>query len=424
MTTTTVGHDADTARVTARRASRFVARHFVWQAAPASTKDHAPALRKCGRMNRSADGITVRVSEGPNGRTAGFSGVATCGSVWACPVCSAKIAARRQQEIQAAITAWTGNGGRVALVTQTMRHRKGQRLKTLWDAYAAAWTASTSGAAWKADQFVYGSEFPREVKSGKRAGQIVLDWRIPSIRVVEVTEGVNGWHVHVHALLFLAASTTPADLETVAAGMFARWSRSLVSAGLDAPTRAHGTDARLLSTAGAAESLGEYFTKTVYGETAEAASFEAARGDLKDAKNGNRTPFGILRGLVLARSGEVDPTTLDVEHDEALWGEWERASKGRRQIAWSPGLRALLLPDVEDLTDEEIADEDQGGDDVAEIPTPVFRQIVRCRADWQVLEAFARSNAEGWDFVSVFFTMAQHDERAQAEARARWRRRY
>ncbi len=370
-------------------------------------------------MKRTDGGVTVRVSVGPEGRVAGFSGIATCGSVWACPVCSAKIAARRQQEIEAAIAAWVVLGGKVALLTMTMRHRSGQRLKTLWDAYAAAWTASTSGAAWKADQAAYGSPFSREVKSGKRAGQTVLDLRIPTIRVVEVTTGDNGWHVHVHALLFLPSHITDDSLGKVADGMFGRWSRSLVSRGLDAPTMRHGVDSRLLGEG--AEALGDYFTKTVYG--GRSASFEAARGDLKDAKGGNRTPFGVLRSLLLARSGEVDPTQLDVDQDEALWAEWERGSKGRRQIAWSPGLRAMLIPEVEELTDEEIAEEAPGGDDVAEIDGPVFRQIVRHRADWQVLSAFARSNAEGWELVAEFVALADAAERAAASDRARWRRR-
>ena len=427
MTTTTVGHDADEARLVARRAERFRARHLVWDSAPPDcVKDHAPALRKCGRVKRVDGPVTIRVSVSPSGaRTPGWSGLASCGSVWACPVCSAKIAARRQTEIEAAIVAWVALGGRVALLTQTMRHNRGQRLKTLWDAYSAAWTASTSGAAWKADQAAYGSPFAREVKSGKRAGQIVMDLRIPTIRVVEVTNGAAGWHVHVHALLFLPAHITTETLGAVADGMFGRWSRSLVSNGLDAPTLRHGTDVKLLDS-DEESGLSEYFTKTVYGERktdGKAASYEAARGDLKDAKNGNRTPFGILRSLLLAKSGEVDPSGLDLEHDTALWREWEEQSKGRRQIAWSPGLRAMLIPDVEELTDEEIAEESPGGDDVAEVDAGTVRQIMRHRADWQVLSAFGRSNREGWELLSVYVNLAEDAERALSVDRARWRQR-
>jgi hypothetical protein len=39
----------------------------------------------------------------------------------------------------------------------------------------------------------------------------------------------------------------------------------------------------------------------------------------------------------------------------ALWQEYEAVTFGRRCIQWTPGLRARLIPDVEDLDDEELA---------------------------------------------------------------------
>lgn len=410
------GADAVT-RIRERRGARYEARHLLWdRGREISGKDPIPAVRKCGRTVRSGDGVTVRVSEDGGHRSAGFTGLSTCGSVWACPVCSAKIAAGRQGEIERALTAWHALGGRVGLVTLTMRHRKGQRLKSLWDAVSAAWHAAASGAGWEADQLAAGQLMERTIRTGKRAGQTVAEMRIPVIRVVEVTHGDNGWHVHIHALLLFGAGTDAGTVVRVGASMFGRWSAALEREGYEAPSWRHGLDARRLEGDPAA-ALGEYFVKAQY-----SASMETARGDLKDSRGGNRTPFGILRGMVETRK-TGDLGDWGTPEDEDVWGEWERASKGRRQVSWSQGLRALLLPAEVEQTDAELAEAAPGGEDVAQIPTPVYRRIVAARADWLVLSAFARSDAEGLALLQRFAAEAVSAEREFGVGRARYRRR-
>lgn len=39
----------------------------------------------------------------------------------------------------------------------------------------------------------------------------------------------------------------------------------------------------------------------------------------------------------------------------AAFKEYAEAFKGKRQLVWSKGLRARLLPELKDLSDEEIA---------------------------------------------------------------------
>jgi hypothetical protein len=58
-----------------------------------------------------------------------------------------------------------------------------------------------------------------------------------------------------------------------------------------------------------------------------------------------------------------------------LWREYERATKGRQAITWSKGLRQLLA--VTERTDEEIAAEEIGGEDLAVIHGDDWRHIVR-----------------------------------------------
>lgn len=118
-----------------RRRIRFGARAALWQAS--SLK----AVRSCGRLIASdvpgvADGapreVSVRLSPGER-PVAGFEGLATCGSVWACPRCSAVIAAERAAAMGEAIRACLDAGGAVYLLTLTLRHQSGDKLAELWD---------------------------------------------------------------------------------------------------------------------------------------------------------------------------------------------------------------------------------------------------------------------------------------------------
>lgn len=402
----TIAETEDLRRVT-RREDRYSARHLIWSRwdrldafSQSVVMKHNARRAGCGRHVRSADGVSVKVSTTDGVRTAGFSGVTSCGSVWACPVCSATIADARQNEIKAALTEWASRGGRVALVTTTMRHHKGQDLGELWDGLTAAKHAMLSGRGWQAEQRLYGSPMVREIKSGPRAGQLVTELRIPTISVVEVTYGANGWHVHLHTLLLLAATDlrgAGAALRGLGPGMFARWSGALVASGFAAPSLRRGIDLRVLRGDPAA-ALGEYFTKAVY-----SASMEVARGDMKDARHGGRTPFGILRSLVEVnatgdlgdRSVRRDSSAADeVVTDEALWSDFERASSGRKQIAWSVGLRAFLGLGVE-LTEQEIVDTDLEGDEIHPINGTVFAAVCRDRAGAEFLAAFEESARYG-----------------------------
>ncbi|MCD2198057.1 hypothetical protein LQ327_32265 [Actinomycetospora endophytica] len=68
------------------------------------------------------------MSDSPEGRRAGFEGLVSCGSVWACPVCAAKVAAKRAEELAAVLDAVHAKGGSAFMLTMTIRHNAGDRL--------------------------------------------------------------------------------------------------------------------------------------------------------------------------------------------------------------------------------------------------------------------------------------------------------
>lgn len=337
----------------AARADRHAARAMLGDASSLSR------VRLCGKRSTGPAGVTVVATGSGEGRRSGFSGLQSCGSVWACPCCSAKVLAKRQDEITRALAGWTASGGRVVMLTLTMRHHDGQALGGLWDALSYAWGAVTSGRAWEDTQRTYGAPVERIVTRGKRVGQTVVERRVGWVRVVETTHGENGWHVHVHAALMVPGDTTERQADDLGCALFQPWRDALMRRGLAAPlARQGGLHAKLWD--GASAVMGEYFTKNSYTSDASVAALELARGDLKTARAGHRTPFRILGDV--AAFGVVD--------DLMLWHDWERASKRRAQMTWSFGLRAQLLPAEQEQTDEQIAAAaDLAGDGLVVIPT-------------------------------------------------------
>src|SRR4029453_12484487 len=93
-------------------------------------------LARCGRPLSRARGVQIRrcYRETPSGQVTHsdfYCGLMTCGLVWLCPVCAVVITEHRRRELVAAMEKWVGAGNSVFLLTQTIRHHKGQRLAGL-----------------------------------------------------------------------------------------------------------------------------------------------------------------------------------------------------------------------------------------------------------------------------------------------------
>ncbi len=262
-----------------------------------------------------------------NGSAAGLSGLAHCGSVWVCPVCAAKIATRRAEELADVQRFALEQGCSATMVTLTMRHHQGQSLADCWAALSKGWHGVTSGKQWMADT--------------DRGG--LVGW----VKAVEVTQGKNGWHVHVHALLIWQDLIDQKDADDIGERMWQRWTRALRRNGFDSLKDSGGLDVRTATLdPDAGTGLHEYFVKLAH---------EITGGQAKLAKGGGRTPFQLLSDAVEGLADEVK-----------LWHEWERASKGRRQMEWSRGRRDLRkwAGLGRELTDEEIAEEEPGGSEL------------------------------------------------------------
>jgi Replication protein len=318
----------------------------------------------CGYWMRS-EVVGVRHSEALG---AGFSGLVTCGSVWVCPVCSAKIMARRSVETGVLLLGWENLGGRHVMGTLTMRHHKGHGLAALWDALQAAWHSVIRARVWS--------------KWKSRVGSPGV------VKVVEVSYGDNGWHVHIHFVLLVAGGTIESDVAELAGWLLPKWQRALGRNGFDC--LGVGQDLHLVDGLEAASQLGEYLTKqTAYG-TADSLGRELFGSQSKHVRGFSRTvPHWRLAEDFLA-TGDLDCLRL--------WHEMERASHGRRQYSVSKGLRELMALGPE-KSDEEIAREEAGDRDLVQITRAGWKAVLRANREgrWGPVRILEVMEAEGVD---------------------------
>jgi len=73
-----------------------------------------------------------------------------------------------------------------------------------------------------------------------------------------------------------------------------------------------------------------------------------------------------------------------------LWHEYEKAMRGRSVVRFSQGLRALLLPNEEEKTDEELAAEEVGGLEAVQFRSWFYRRLANMGLGGAVLDALDR----------------------------------
>lgn len=267
---------------------------------------------------------TVTVVRQTDTKRAFFTGLMVCGSIWHCPVCAARISEHRREELSRAVMNWSGG---CFMVTYTASHHLHTPLTVILETV-------TSGV--------------RSFKSGERFQDIKHEygWN-GSVKALEVTYGANGWHPHVHELVFTTNPLNEQDLDRLENELKGHWTRILGKRGYVASTE-HG-----LKVSDDRYDLQRYITK--FGHEPKMSkeqwrnqwslSHEITKAVTKKAKEGGRTPMQLL----------VDYITGDDEAGDA-WREYALCFKGRKQLTWSNGLRELLKIGIE-KPDAEIAEE-------------------------------------------------------------------
>lgn len=310
----------------ARRRDQIKARRWLWR------ESALHRVQSCGRVP-CGQSVELGIRDGAR---AHWSGLVSCGSVHSCPVCSERIWAERADELRALLVAAHGAGYVVSMVTLTVRHTAGDGLSEQLDALNDAWSAAQNSSA--------------VARCKREAGVVGM------VRRLEITDGAHGWHPHLHALVI---HSVPGRASVLGATIHRAFASRLTRHGVESWATRGGLDARELSLDAALEQIAGYVVKGSYrGPANEGAALAAARevaaGRGKLGRRASRSHWENLDG---AAGG-----------DRALAArvaEYERATKGRRALTWTKGLRSMFAVPDERSDDEIAADTDSAQEAVA-----------------------------------------------------------
>ena len=319
-------------------------------------------VSKCLRLR--AHGQThIKVLHNKLRKTAHFGNTQTCGSVWDCSICAVKISERRRvDEVLPAMTRWVdqggadGQGGQCLLLTLTHPHSKTDVLADLLKGEQKAMSSMTGSRSYR--------------KLLESAGCI------GTIRAWEVTHGENGFHPHFHIILFVRTFDRPFfddyALQDLKEGLYLAWANACRLAKLSIPDR-KGFDLQDGSHAH------NYVSKGVWG-----LDHEITKGHLKKSKAG-RSPMDLLRSYGFDKDKQAG----------ALFIEYSKAFHGKRQLTWSPGLKAYFK--IGEKTDEQIAaEQDDQANELGLIDWPTWQLVLKFEMRGEIIE-LARLGA--WDAI-------------------------
>lgn len=246
---------------------------------------------------------------------AAYGNLQTCKSVWVCPICASKITERRRLELAQGVKNWQG---RILLLTLTLQHKSNESLELIVTSLLNAYSKKlTSGSFWEDTINGYGI--------------------VGTIRTLEVTWGDNGFHPHLHILLF--SERNQIDYKTLHKRLYEKWEHSLQSIG-------RYTNQKAFNLQFSNEAITDYITKwgNIDSNNNWDISHEMAKSPVKVARNGGYTPFAMLEE---SQNGN--------EKFGLLFQEYAKYMKGKQQLRYSKGLKELL--GITEKSDEEICNE-------------------------------------------------------------------
>lgn len=299
-------------------------------------------IRHCHR-HRAFGRRTVDILRSEDGKRATFSGLQSCCSVWDCKVCAWRISEIRREELTHATNRWIKSGNSILMATYTIQHRLNTRLR---------------------NQIMQLKDARRKFKGGEGWKAIKRDYAIRgSIAATEVTFGINGWHTHIHELLFLEGERLTDDNFTALTNRLRhRWQAKLQTVGANADFT-HGVDLQ-----NSDAYVSEYIAK--FGHEPKTETWGMNR-EITKAATRKTSKHGITpRGFLILYSEGIQEAGL-------LFREYSRYFKGIKQLVWSKGLSDLL--GMDEIRDDAKLQKELGQDQYhsfASIEPPLWRAII------------------------------------------------
>lgn len=348
-----------------------------------------------GQVGLSTTGKGVRVS-----------GMWRCASRW-CAECRAKVARHKAEEVAHAVRWAFDNDLIVVMYTLTGSHVTTEEL----DAAEGRLHEAVQGVTTKTVRKRMSRAWALATKG--RKNKRLAEGRVGTVTAQEVTvddlmeQGSRtGIHWHRHHMVILEPQAGKSAHE-VAAGhgdlLFDYWKGGAEAVGLTADRK--GFDMMVAEDEAHAVELAGYVAKgeksqAVAPAPVESFAAEVARAEGKNGRGRSRvSPEQVLRNIGYLKAHE--PRGKRLQRLMAQWRDLEEGAKGVHWLRWSPGLRALVGLDAEELSDESIANTDDMDDDqqVAVVSWDDLREHV------EELRRVVRDAADGEEFATLLLCL-------------------
>ena len=315
---------------------------------------------------RSQLGNNIKIHKSQNHGKTFYSGLCTCGGVWVCPVCAAKIQSRRTIEIQDLFQwAYRGERKQIAMLTLTYPHGIDNKLAESLEKHAEALRIFRA---------FNGTDYTKFRKSIGYEGLV---------RGLEITHGQNGWHPHTHELWVLDHWKQDIEREKeIKEYLLKRWEHACKKVGLLTDEKVDAFRKHAVHIIFQAKDS-DYITKqNGDNDKTWGADKEVATANSKIGKSNGKAPFQIL---------------LESEESKkyrSLFIEYALAMKGKAQLFWTPGLKGIV--GVEEKTDEELADEmTDKADLLALLQREHWTCVVKNKSRAQILDIAENTGIDG-----------------------------
>lgn len=331
--------------------------------------EHFERVRPCGAYVRDKEKL-VTVARGANKQGAFYSGLQTCKSVWACPVCSMKISHQRAKEVNNMLTnAIVEDGYHGQFVTLTIPHSEYENLKTLQRAVTDGFSELTNA---------------HEYKGRKREGYQGIKQRYGVqgfLRALEVKKKNKGWHPHLH-VVFVLDKMEAERLVDFSQEIISLWAKIIKRMTGKVVNEEYGQDSKPIT---GIDGISDYISKWDIGKELTQSHRKVA-GD-------SMTPFELFQHY--KKTGN--------EKYLKLFEHYVLSFHGVNQLTPSKGFKPRFLRGIEEKTNAQACDEMKVEEVLMAMDKEMFKQIHAAKLEADFLNMVQYQREDAIDFIFNYF---------------------
>jgi hypothetical protein len=333
--------------------------------------EHIKRVRPCGAYVIDKTRL-ITVAKGKAKQSVFYSGLQTCKSVWACPVCSMKISHRRATEVNHMLTnAIVRDELHGQFVTLTIPHTVYDNLKTLQLVVSNGFRRLTNHP-----------DYVGRSKKGVFTPGIKQRYGVKGfVRALEVKKKNKGWHPHLH-IVFILDKMEAERLSDFSAEIIQLWAKIIKAATGKKINQEAGQDSKPIT---GIEGISDYISKWDIGKELTQSHRKLA-GD-------SMTPFELFQ--YYKRSGDAKY----LKHFE----HYVLSFNNVKQLTFSKDFKKLFMDGIEEQTDEQACTEVEIEEILIAMDKQMYKEIhaAKLEADFLNLVQFQKDDAI--DFIFHYF---------------------